>query len=144
MENKLKVDLQTLARGIRQIEVAYMNGLCLVPNGKEVDVRRNPDAKDYNREQAQLVVRILARNKQDVLSITSDPEHTRDILAQSQKRMADAQTWLLTHMDLWDRLEKAYRMLFPEDTGCIRGEQGCLDNAVVCCKACERGSRDVK
>ena len=144
METNVKVDLQTLEPGLRHIEMAHMNGLRLVPNGKEVDIRRNPDAEDYNREQAQLVVGILAQHTQELLSITANPDHTKDVLARAQKRMADAQEWLLTHLDLWDRLEKAYRLLFPEDTGCVRGEQGCLDNAVVCCKACERGETDVK
>lgn len=139
METNVKVDLQTLETGLKHIEMAYINGLRLVPNGKEVKIQRDPDAENYNKEQAQLIVQILARNQQELLAITANPDQTRDVLAQAQKRMVDAQEWLLTHLDLWDRLEQAYRKLFPEDTGCIRGEQGCMDNAVVRCKACVRG-----
>ena len=138
MENNVKVDLQTLEPGLGLIEMAYINGLRLVPNGKEVKIRRDPDAENYNKEQAQLIVQILARNQQDLLAITANQDQTRDVLARAQKRMVDAQEWLLTHLDLWDRLEQAYRKLFPEDTGCVRGEQGCMDNAVVCCQACVR------
>jgi hypothetical protein len=138
VENNIKADLQTLEPGLRRIEMAYVNGLRLVPNGKEVDVRRDPDAENYNSEQAQAIVRILARNKEELLAITANQDQTRDVLAQAQKRMVDAQEWLLTHLDLWDRLEQAYRKLFPEDTGCVRGEQGCMDDAVVRCNACVR------
>jgi hypothetical protein len=138
VETNVKVDLQTLETGLKHIEMAYINGLRLVPNGKEVKIQRDPEAENYNKEQAQLIVQILARNQQELIAITANPDQTKDVLAQAQKRMVDAQEWLLTHLDLWDRLEQAYRKLFPEDTGCIRGEQGCMDNAVVRCNACVR------
>jgi hypothetical protein len=138
MENNVKVDLQTLEPGLKLIEMAYVNGLSLVPNGKEVKIRRDLGAENYNKEQAQLIVQILARNQQELLAITANQDQARDVLARAQKRMVDAQEWLLTHLDLWDRLEQAYRKLFPEDTGCVRGEQGCMDDAVVRCRACVR------
>ena len=80
---------------------------------------------------------MLGRGKDDLLVITSNPDATKDILVQSQKQLAETREWLFTHLDLWDRLEKAYRLLFPDNTACIRGDDGCPEGVVACCKACE-------
>ena len=144
MDNIVNTDLASLEKGIRAIELAYVNGLRLVPNGKELDVRRDPQAENYNREQAELIVRMLGRGKDDLLVITSNPDATKDILVQSQKQLAETREWLFTHLDLWDRLEKAYRLLFPDNTSCIRGDDGCPEGVVACCKACEGRSTNGK
>jgi hypothetical protein len=136
MDNNVKTDLIALEKGIELIEMAHANGLRLVPNGGELKLRKDPDAVDYNKDQAEVAVGMLKQNKQDVLGITADPKQTQELLAQSQLRMIDAHEWLMTHLDLWDRLEKAYRAIF-EDTQCIMGADGCREAAVVCCKACE-------
>ena len=130
------VDLTPLEKGIELIEMAHTNGIRLVLEGGETKLWTNPDASGYNEEQAKSVVGMLKQNKQAVLDIAADPERTRELLAQSQLRMINAHEWLMTHLDLWDRLEKAYRALF-ETTECVMGADGCRDLAVVRCKACE-------
>ena len=130
------VDLTPLEKGIELIEMAHTNGIRLVLEGGETKLWKNPDAPGYNEEQAKSVVGMLKQNKQAVLDIAADPERTRELLAQSQLRMINAHEWLMTHLDLWDRLEKAYRALF-ETTECVMGADGCRDLAVVRCKACE-------
>ena len=138
MDPIVDVDLRPLEKGIELIEMAHTNGLRLVPEGGEMKLRKAADASGYNEEQAKVVVGILKQNKQDVLAITADPDKTRELLAQSQLRMITAHEWLMTHLDLWDRLEKAYRAVF-RTTECVMGENRCHDYAVVRCKACERG-----
>jgi len=139
VENNIaKADLQTLEQGLRLIETAYVNGLRLVPNGKEVNIQRDPTSENYNKEQAQVIVQMLAKNQRELLTVTANQGQTRDVLARTQDRMVNAHEWLLVQLDLWDRMERAYRKLFPEDTGCVRGELGCMDSAVVRCTACVR------
>jgi hypothetical protein len=135
MDRMVDVDLRPLAKGIELIEMAYTNGLRLVPEGGETKLRKNPDASGYNEEQAKVIIGMLKQNKQVVLDITADQEQAKKLLAQSQLRMIEANEWLLTHLDLWDRLEKAYRMVF-KTTECVMGADGCRDLAVVRCKAC--------
>jgi len=136
MDDRIRVDLRALEQGIELIEMAHTNGLQLVPNGSKLDLQKDPDAVAYDKHQAATAAAILKNNSEAILAITADPERTRELLAQSQRRMIDAHEWLMTHLDLWDRLEKAYRALFG-GTECVMGAAGCQDLAVVRCKACE-------
>lgn len=139
MDNIVKTDLRALEKGLDLIEMAHTNGLRLVPNGGELKLKKDPNAVDYNKEQADVAAGILKQNKQDVLDITADRDGTQKLLAQSQARMSEAHDWLMTHIDLWDRLETAYRTLFGT-TECVMGAGGCREDAVVRCKACEGSS----
>ena len=141
MDSSVKVDLRSLEKGISLIERAHTNGLQLVPNGSKLQLRKYPNAVDYNKEQATVVAAMLKQSKQDVLAITADPAETRKLLAESQRRLAEANEWFLTHLDLWDRLEKIYRAVF-ETTECVMGAGGCLEGAVVRCRACEGVVKD--
>ena len=135
MDRMVEVDLRPLEKGIELIKMACTNGLRLVPEGGETKLRKNPDASGYNEEQAKVVVGMLKQNKQVVLDITADPNRTRELLAQAQLRMIAAHEWLMTHIDLWDRLDTAYRTVFGA-TECVMGAKGCRDLAIVRCKAC--------
>ena len=135
----IKVDLRGLEKGLKCIEEAQKNGLLVVPRGTELSVRRELEVTDYDEEREIRTRKMLRENKEAVLSVTADPERLRQTLSDAQERMVEANRWLLTHMDLWDRLEKAYRTLFPGAEVCVRGTT-CLDDAVVRCKACEGGT----
>ena len=127
--------LKALEKGIIGIETAYKNGLRLVAAGPEIDIK--PMSKDYDREQAKLIVQMLQQSSESVKAITADAESIRKTLRASQETLLRDNDEFLVNLDLWDRLEKAYRMVFPDDSACIAGERGCLDNALVRCKACE-------
>jgi hypothetical protein len=132
----IKVDLKDLEKGLECVELAQRNGLLIMPDGKGIGIKRDPEAEASNQDDAKLVVEILKNNRDDILTVSEDPERLRQTLSKAQERMIEANRWLLTHMDLWDRLEKAYRMLFPDAEGCVMGTT-CLDDAVVRCKACQ-------
>ena len=137
MDNSVKADLRSLEKGISLIEVAHANGLKLLLDGSGLKLRQDHDAVGYDRHQAATAAEILKQNSKSILAITADQDWTREMLAQSQLRMIEAHEWLMTHLDLWDRLEKAYRAVF-RTTECVMGAEGCRETAVVCCKACER------
>ena len=127
--------LKALEKGIIGIETAYKNGLRLVAAGSEIDIK--PMSKDYDREQAKLIVQMLQQSSESVKAITADAESIRKTLRASQETLLRDNDAFLVSLDLGDRLEKAYRMVVPDDSACIAGERGCLDNALVRCKACE-------
>ena len=127
--------LKALEKGIIGIETAYKNGLRLVAAGSEIDIK--PMSQDYDRAQAKLIVQMLQQSSESVKAITADAESIRETLRASQETLLRDNDEFLVNLDLWDRLEKAYRMVFPDDSACIAGERGCLDNALVRCKACE-------
>ena len=136
MDNSVKADLRSLEKGIEVIEMAHNNGLRLVPNGDKLQLQKNPDAVDYDKHEATTAAAIVKHNSESILAITADQDGTRELLAQSQRRMAEENERFLIDLDLWDRLEKAYRALFG-GTECVMGAAGCQDLAVVRCKACE-------
>ena len=127
--------LKALEKGIIGIETAYKNGRRLVAAGSEIDIK--PMSKDYDREQAKLIVQMLQQSSESVKAITADAESIRETLRASQETLLRDNDEFLVNLDLWDRLEKAYRMVFPADLSCIAGDGGCLAGAVVRCKACE-------
>jgi hypothetical protein len=120
--------------GLEAVETAYRNGLMLAPSGREVTLR--PASGDYDRDQAELVIGLIRLRREDIIGITADPQHTRQALSEAQGDLSTAYTWVLDQLDLWDRLEKAYRLLFPDDTTCVVGPDGCSPDAVVRCKPC--------
>ena len=127
--------LKSLEKGIIGIETAYKTGLRLVAAGPEIEIK--PMSKDYDKEQAKLVIQMLQQSSESVKAITADPRAVRETLCKAQETLLRDNDGFLVNLDLWDRLEKAYRMVFPDDSACIAGERGCLDNAIVRCKACE-------
>ena len=127
--------LKALEKGIIGIETAYKNGLRLVAAGSEIDIK--PMSKDYDRTQVKLIVQMLQQSSESVKAITADAESIRETLCASQETLSRDNDAFLVSLDLWDRLEKAYRMVFPDDASCINGKKGCRDTAIVRCKACE-------
>jgi len=120
--------------GLDAIEAAYTAGLKLVRTGSEVDIQAA--GADIDRAAVGQVLELLRGRRESIIGITADPQRTRQALAEAQLTLAAANEWVLDQLDLWDRLEKIYRSMFPDDTMCVRGEEGCLPEAVVTCKAC--------
>ena len=128
-------DLRHIEKGVQLYEMVRLNGFTVIPDGADLGVKP-PDAIDP--DQLQIIMQMLKNNKQDLVALTSDLPGIRAMLASTQERMIHAHEWLMTHLDLWDRLEKLYRELAPQDTECVHTpEHFCPEAAVVNCKACE-------
>jgi len=129
--------------GLEGIEIARNHGLQLVPNGEHVNIVRPKEPAADDAVRVDLAIEIIRRRKDDVVAITSDRERTRQTLSAAQEALAKANKWVIDQLDLWDRLESAYRALWPEDTGCVRGEEGCIPigaGGVVRCVSCREAS----
>jgi hypothetical protein len=127
--------LKQQEKGIIAIETAWLNGLRLVPAGDMVDIQ--PMKNDLDPEQVKLIKQMLKQNAGSIKAITKDAKGIRDTLCKAQETLSKDNSMFLVSLDLWDRLEKAYRAVFPNDSACINGEKGCLDEAIVRCKSCE-------
>jgi len=131
----LRQDLTQFTKGITAIEAAYGADLKLVLTGGNVEL--NPTTPDYDKDQAELVIQLLRQGRKDIIYLTENPERTRQTLAKAQDALSEANTWVMVQLDLWDRLEKLYRLLFPDDARCIKGSDGCRPDAPVSCAVCE-------
>jgi len=125
--------------GIGTLEMALKSGMRLDIIGSSLRVR-GPEG-EHDKLDAQLMHNALKANQGEVSAITTNPEALRQALSEAQKRMVEANGWVMDHFDLWDRLETIHRRFHPEDTRCIREEGICLENAMVTCSACVGRSR---
>ena len=125
--------------GIEAIELATRNGLKFIPSGSDLSITKQmPEMQGYDKESAKLVVDMLRNDtqKKGIKAITSDPEAIRKTLCEGQEAMSQAFDHADVLRDLFDRLEKAYRIVHPDIKECIHGEKGCPDGAIVNCTAC--------
>tara|TARA_R110000824_G_C15205106_1_gene676066 strand:- start:579 stop:920 length:342 start_codon:yes stop_codon:yes gene_type:complete len=96
------------------------------------------DMTPEEKEQSQIVLAILRQHKEAIKDITFDPEATRKTLCEAQETLSEANAYLMTHLDLVDRLEKAYRIVFPNISECIHGAKGCPEDSVMLCTTCAK------
>lgn len=128
-------DLRAIEKNMQLYETVRLNGFTIIPDGADLGVKP-PDTIDPG--QLDIIMQMLKNNKQDLVVLTGDLGQTRNVLAEQQTRMAVTYDWLMAQLDLWDRLEKLYREIAPQDTECIHGpEKFCSEAAIVNCKACE-------
>ena len=127
--------LKQQEKGIIAIATAWLNGLRLVASGDMVDIERMRD--DLDPAAVKFTKELLMKNKESIKAITKAAKGIRDTLCKAQETLSKDNSMFLVSLDLWDRLEKAYRAVFPNDSACINGEKGCLDEAIVRCKSCE-------
>ena len=127
--------------GVLAIETAWKNGLRLVPDGDMIDIK--PMSTDLDPEQSKLIKQMLKQNKENLRAITSNAKGIRETLCDAQETLLRDNAVFLDNLEAWDRLEKAYRMVFLDDVACINGDKGCKDIAIVRCKACEGVKRGV-
>jgi hypothetical protein len=122
--------------GLICIETAMENGLQLIPKGNEVKMELTDSKADQG--QVKLVVDMLKANKSEVLRITSDPIAIRKALCEAQQALSEHNSEVMVLLDRLDRLEKAYRQVFPDDIACINGAAGCPEDSIVFCSACSK------
>ena len=136
--------LKNHEQAIVTIETLRNNGFTLTPliiDGEhriKMTAMRDGIAPD-DRE---LMRTVLLRNKPTVEAVTTNAEGIRDTLCNAQETLSKENREFLDSMDLWVRLEEAFRSVFPDDTSCINGEKGCPDDAIANCTACARGVKN--
>ena len=126
-------DLRKIETIIQLYEYIQGNGFGLTVNGDKLklDPPENVDEK-----LAEEIITIVTNNKSNFMILIADPGSVKANLATVQRRTVHGNRYVMSNMDLWDRLEKIYRKIAPEDTECINGS-GCDEEVLVNCKACE-------
>ena len=133
-------DLEGLDLALHAIEDAYKYKLTIVPSGESgIDIM--PPEGDYDKGDVTFSMTSLKEHKSDVMKIANtSPETMRRTLSEAQYALSK-EYYHVTHLlDIWDRLERVYRKIHPEDEQCIQ-DGGCLAEALVVCTACERKGR---
>tara|TARA_R100001594_G_scaffold116485_1_gene151484 strand:- start:1118 stop:1534 length:417 start_codon:yes stop_codon:yes gene_type:complete len=126
-------DLRKIETLIGLYEHIQQQGFNLRTNGEMLTI---DPPKNATKEQSEQITTIVRANKSNFISLIGDPESMKLNLARIQKRMVQGQRYVLSNLDLWDRLEKMYRQIVPEDNKCIN-DSGCDEEVLVNCKACE-------
>ena len=129
-------NLKSMERGIQLIEVALNNGLRLVPNGKDISIKKA--SQGYSEENKKIVMEMLRQGKNDVLSVISDQNALRKELIEAHKALSDANNGVVVLLDLLDRLQNIEEVVYPDKKECLYGEKGCPDDSVVYCNVCSR------
>ena len=133
--------LKNHEQAIITIETLRKNGFTLVPliiNG-EHRIKMTATRAGIDPDDRELMRTVLIRNKPTVEAITTNAEGIRETLCAAQETLSLYNNEFLDSMDLWVRLEEAFRAVFPDDTSCINGEKGCPDDAIANCTACMGG-----
>ena len=119
------------------IETVDKNGLMFITSGQDLSIaKRSPEIPGYDKEAAKLVVSMVKQHKEAIKALTSDPESIRKTLQNGQIALSEAFNHANTLLDLFDRLEKAYRLVFPDVKACIHDKPGCPKDSIVLCTAC--------
>ena len=125
-------DLRKVETIIKLYEYIQDNGFGMTVNGDKLSLE---PPKTIDDKVAQEIVTIVKNNKSNFMNLIADPASVKENLVTVQKRTVHGNRYVLSNMDLWDRLEKIYRLIAPEDTECINGS-GCDEEVLVNCKAC--------
>jgi len=127
---------KSMEHGIQLIEVALKNGLRLVPNGKDISIKKA--SKGYNAENKKIVTEMLRQGKNDVLAVISDQNTLREELIEAHRGLSEAYNGVMVLLDLFDRLQNIEEIVYPGKRECLYGDEGCPGDAIVYCNVCAR------
>lgn len=126
-------DLRKIETLIGLYEHIQQQGFNLRTNGEMLTI---DPPKNATKEQSEKITTIVRANKANFIGLIGNPEDIKANLSRIQKRMVQGQNYIVSNLDLWDRLEKMYRSIVPSDIECINNS-GCNEEVLVNCKACE-------
>jgi Ni,Fe-hydrogenase III small subunit len=126
--------LRDTEAAITAIEATVMGGIRIIPVGSELDVDISGCT---DTDQAETLMGVLRQNKSAVTALTSSQPAAKKILVDAHAELTKADEYVHAHMDLWLRLETAYRNLWPDDKVCITSGQCGDSRAIVRCQACD-------
>ena len=129
MDNPLK----PYELGLITIETMLKNGITGWASDENI---RYKFEEGINKDDKDLLLKILKTRKPDVFPIISNPEAVRKTLCEGQEALSKANDHAMVLLDLLDRLERIYRAVHPTIKECINGENGCPDDSIVFCTAC--------
>ena len=128
---------EELDRKISFLHIAQEAGLVLKRNGDKLRMKQAVEHEDPNLD---VVFRLLAANKADVLEIMEDGEAVRQWLHDTRQQMTTLHNTLNETMDRWVNVERMYVSLNPDNEGCICRDE-CPDDQVVRCLWCAENRR---
>ena len=138
MDKVQSIGVLDLELTIHCLETAAKNGIVFQMQGEDILIKKG---EGYDDKQSPLVVKMLQQRTEEIKYFLSDPERIRKTLCEGQEALSEANSSVMVLLDVVDRLEKTYRVVFPDITGCINGKDGCKEESVVFCTACASARR---
>jgi len=137
---------EELDRKVGLLNVAQEAGLVLIRNGDKLRMKQAVEHKEWGTIRAEdpnldIVFRLLAANKADVLEIMEDGEAVRQWLRDTRREMTVMHNKIIEAMDRWINVERMYVALNPDDEGCICRD-GCPDDQIMRCAWCAGNPRE--
>ena len=126
--------LRDTEAAITAIEATVNGGIRIIPDGNEIDVDVSGCT---DTAQVETLTALLRQNKGAVTALTSSQPAAKQILVDAHAELTKADEYVHAHMDLWFRLEAAYRNLWPDEKACITSEHCGDSRAIVRCQACQ-------
>lgn len=133
--------LNNLELAIKAIETIRGHGFSLIPLTIDGEHRIKMTAikAGIEPDDRELMRMTLLRNKPTIEAITKNHDSIRETLSDAQEALSENNRVFSVDLDLWARLEKIFRAVFPDDLSCINGDKGCSGEAVANCTACVKG-----
>lgn len=105
---------------------------------KEGDSVKFKLPKGKPQDKVRIAMGQVRPHKELITCLLTDPTVWREAFCNEQERQSQANHDFLLGMSTFDDCLHTYYLLYPGDKECIRGEKGCLDDAVIVCRACSR------
>jgi hypothetical protein len=121
--------------GASAILNAFNNGVVIARAGDRVELRKTSS----DTQLVDLTIKTLKLHKDEVKSIVCDEEKIKQTLCEARTLLLEACRMSEYLIDQLDGIEKAYRLVHPEDSGCIYGDNPCTAEDIVKCTVCAGG-----
>ena len=98
--------------------------------------------ENIDKQSGRIIGSQLRQNKEIITRIVKDKKITARKLANVQEELAQAHKDFIHMWMLWEDLLAILYTIFPDMKECIRGDDGCLDDAVQVCKVCSNARKE--
>ena len=98
--------------------------------------------ENIDKQSGRIIGSQLRQNKEIITRIVKDKKITARKLANVQDELAQAHKDLTHIWILWDDLLAILYTIFPDMKECIRGDDGCPDDAVQVCNVCSNTRKE--
>jgi hypothetical protein len=122
-------------KAVVSIETALKHHILPMLDGEQIHLLKTEGHEQANKDDVELVMKILKSNKAELMRFLTSKEEIEAQLRSDQQKLIEANRQFFLDMESWDKLERVYEAVWPAE-GCITGDDGCPDTAIVRCSYC--------
>lgn len=126
------MDKETFEKAVGLLAWAKQHDMFLTLNGDKI-LLQGGDPADPDKD---IVRKALANHKQELIAILKQPKSIRSWLEHKQHQLGRKYDSLHDGMEQWLAAEEMYRLICPDDKGCICEVGECTEMTFINCRAC--------